>query len=62
MACFGGHGMSKASQQPREPEEIPREGCGRDPPEDGACGKSRVARASQGLHQDIGRPFCVTLL
>ena len=34
------------SQQPRDPEEIPFEGSSRDPPGDGACGDSRVARAS----------------
>ena len=45
--------MPKASQQPREPEETPCEGSGRDPPGDGACGACRVARASQGLHQGM---------
>jgi len=49
--------MPKASQQPEESEEIPCEGRGRDPPADGACGDSRVARASQGLLSGIGRPF-----
>ena len=56
MGCFGGHGVLKASQQPGEPEEIPCEGSGRDPPGDRACGDSRVARASQGLCRGIGWP------
>jgi len=51
MAC------RKASQQPGEHEESPYEGGGRDPPGDGVCGDSRVARASQGLCRGIGRPF-----
>jgi hypothetical protein len=50
MAC-------QVSQQPGEPEEIPCEGSGRDPPRDIACGDSIVARASQGLRRGIGRPF-----
>jgi len=62
VACFGGHGMPKVSQQPREPEEIPCEGSSRDPFEDGVCCKSRVTRVSQGLRRGIGQPFCVTLL
>jgi hypothetical protein len=33
--------MPKASQQPGEPEEIPCEDSGRDPPGDGACSESR---------------------
>jgi len=57
VGCFGEHGVQKASQQPGEPEEIPCEGSGRDPPGDGACGDSRVAGASQGLRRGIGRPF-----
>ena len=61
-ALFGGHGVPRASQQPLEPEEIPCEGSGRDPPRDGACGDSRVAGASQGLRRGAGRPFRVTLL
>ena len=47
--------MLKVSHQPGEPEEIPSEGSGRDPPGDGACGDSRVAGASQGLRRGIGR-------
>jgi len=50
VGCFGGHGVPKASQQPGEPEENPCEGISRDPPGDGACGDSRVVRASQGFH------------
>jgi len=50
VGCFGGHGVLKASQQPGEPEEFPCEGSGGDPPGDGACGDSRVARASHGLY------------
>ena len=49
--------MPKASQRPGEPEEIPCEGSGRDPPGDGACGDSRVAGASQGLRRGRGQPF-----
>jgi len=49
--------MPKASQLPEEPQEIPCEGSGRDPPGDGACGDIIVARASQGLRRGIGRPF-----
>jgi hypothetical protein len=48
--------MPKVSQ-PGESEEIPCEGSGRDPPGDGAYSDSTVARASQGLHRGIGRPF-----
>jgi hypothetical protein len=55
VGCFGGHGVPKASQQPREPKESPCEG--RDPPGDGSCDDSIVAGASQGLRQAIGRPF-----
>jgi len=54
--------VTKAPQQPGEPQEIPCEGSSRDPPGDGACGDSRVAGASQGLHRDIARPFWLTLL
>ena len=57
MGCFEGHGLPKESQQPGEPEEILREGSGRDLPGDGVCGDSRVAGASQGLHQARDRPF-----
>jgi len=61
MAVFGLLSLqvlvSRASQQPGEPEEISCEGSGRDPPEDGACGDSRVTGASQGLHRGLGRPF-----
>jgi len=49
LGCFEGHGESKVSRQPGEPEEIPCEGSGRDPPGDGECDDSRVARASEGL-------------
>jgi hypothetical protein len=49
VGCFGGHGLPKASQQPGQPDEIPRESSGRDPPGEGACRDSRVAGASQGL-------------
>jgi len=49
--------MSKPSQQTGEPEEIPCEGTGRDPPGDGACGDNRVAGAAQGLRQGGGWPF-----
>ena len=34
MGCFGGHGLPQAAQQPGQPEEIPRENSGRDPPGD----------------------------
>jgi hypothetical protein len=54
VGCFGGHGLSKASQQPGQCEEIPRESGGRDPPGDSACRDSRVAGASQGLHRGRG--------
>ena len=57
VGCFGGHGVMKASQQPREPKEIPCDSSSRDPPGDGACGNSIVAGASRGLRRDIGRPF-----
>jgi len=45
--------MPKASQQPGEPEEIPYEGSGRD----SECSDSRVAGASQDLHQGRGQQF-----
>jgi hypothetical protein len=61
VGCFGGHGMLKASQKPEEPEQIPCEDNGRDPPGDRACGDSRVAGGSRGLRRGIGRPFWVTL-
>ena len=57
VRCFGGHGLPKASQQLGQPEEIPRESSGRDPPGDGACRDSRVAGASQGWRRGRGRPF-----
>ena len=50
MGCFEGHGLPKASQQPGEPEEIPHYSSGRDSPGDSACGDSKVAGVSQGLH------------
>jgi hypothetical protein len=31
VGCFGGHGLPKASQQPGQSEEIPRESSGNDP-------------------------------
>jgi len=46
-----------ACQKPGQPEEIPRESSGRDPPENGACRDSIVAGASQGLRRGRGRPF-----
>jgi len=46
VSCFGGRGLPKASQNPGQSEEIPRESSGRDPPGDGACRDSKVARAS----------------
>jgi len=54
---FGGHGLPKASQQPGQSEEIPRESSGRDPLGDGTCRNGRVAGASQGLRQGRGGPF-----
>jgi len=57
VGCFGGHGLPKASQQPGQSEEIPRESSGRDSPGDGAYRDSSVAGASQGLHRDRGQPF-----
>jgi len=48
--------MSKASQQPGEPEEIPCEGSGRDPLGDGECSDTRVAEVSEGLRRGIGWP------
>ena len=57
MGCFGGHGLLKASQQPGQPEEIPCESSGRDPPGDGVCLDSRVAGASQGLRRGRGWSF-----
>ena len=57
MRCFEGPGLPKASQRPGEPEEIPREGSGRNPPGDSACGDNRVAGASQGLRRGRGRTF-----
>jgi len=46
MGCSGGHGLLIGSQQPGQPDEIPNESSGRDPPEEGACRNSRVAEAS----------------
>jgi len=57
VGCFEGHGLLKASQQPGEPEEIPREGSDRDLPGDSACGDSRVAGESQGLLRGRERHF-----
>ena len=57
MGCFGGHGFLKASQQPGQSEEIPRESSSLDLPGDGACRDSRVAGASQGLRRGRGWPF-----
>jgi hypothetical protein len=57
VGSFVGHGVTKASQQPGEPEVIPCEDSGRDPPGEGACGDSRVAGVSQGLRRGIGWPF-----
>ena len=37
MGSYGGYDLRKASQQPRQSEEIPRESSGRDLPGDGAC-------------------------
>jgi len=51
VGYFGGHGLPKASQQPGQPEEIPRASSSRDPPGDSACRDSRVAGASQGLQR-----------
>jgi hypothetical protein len=58
---FGGHGLPKASQQPGQPEEIPHESSGREPPGDSAC-HDRVAGASQSLHWGREWPFWLTLL
>ena len=49
--------MPKVSKQPGEREEIHCEDSGRGPPGDGACGESRVAGASEGLHRGIQRQF-----
>jgi len=49
--------MPEVSQQPGEPDEFPHESSGRDPTGEGACGKSRVARVSQGLRRGRGCPF-----
>jgi hypothetical protein len=57
VGFFGGHGLPKASQQPGQSEEIPRESSGRDPPGDGVCRDSRVAVASQGLRRGRGGAF-----
>jgi hypothetical protein len=59
---FRSHGFPKASQQPGQSEEIPRESSGRDPPGDSACHNTRVAGESQGLCRGRGRPFWVALL
>jgi len=42
VGCYGGHSVPKASQQPGEHEEIPRESSGEDPPGDGVHNDSRV--------------------
>ena len=57
VGYFGGHTLPKASQQPGQSEEIPRESSGRDPPGNGACRASRMAGVSQGLRRGRGRPF-----
>ena len=57
MGSFGRHEVPKVSQQPEEPEEIPCKGSNRDPPGNGACGNSKVARVSQGLRRGRGQPF-----
>jgi hypothetical protein len=49
--------LPKASQQPGQFEETPRESSGRDPPGDVACRDSRMVGASQGLRRGRGRPF-----
>jgi len=49
MGCFEGHGLLKASQQPGQSVEIPRESSGRDPPGDGVCRNRIVAGASQDV-------------
>jgi hypothetical protein len=49
VSRFGGHGLPKASQQPGQSEEIPRESNGRDSGDDAYCDSS-VAGASEGLH------------
>ena len=49
VGCFGGHGLPKASQQPGQPEEIPRESSGRDLPGDVACRDSRDGRSVSRL-------------
>ena len=48
-AVLGGRGLPKASQQPGQPEEIPREAAAEIPPRDGACRDSRVAGVSEGF-------------
>ena len=50
LACFGGRGLLKTSQQPGQPEEIPYESIIRDPLVDSASLKIRVAGDSQVLH------------
>ena len=49
--------LPKASQQPGESEEIPRESSGRDPPGDVACRDSTMSGASQVLRRGGWRPF-----
>jgi len=56
VGCFGQHGLPKASQQPGQSEEIPRESSGRDPPGEGARRNSRVGGVSQGLSRGRGWP------
>jgi len=57
VGCFGGHDLPKASQQPGQSEEIPRESSVRDTPGDSVCRDSRLAAASQGLRRGRGQPF-----
>jgi len=54
---FGGQGLPKASQQPGQSEEIPRENSGRDPPGDSAYRDSTLTGASPGLRRGRGRSF-----
>jgi len=49
--------LPKVSQQPGQPEEIPRESSDRDHPGDGAYRDNRVAGESQGLRLSRERPF-----
>jgi len=49
--------LPKASQQPGQSEEIPRESSVRDTPGDSVCRDSRLAAVSQGLRRGRGQPF-----